>query len=153
MDWEGCAPLPFFFFQGGSLMNTVSTVGQTMTTDGLTYKKNAVANQNGLSVSSVSAKSSPQNEILIAQTGQEVAENIVKTEADIKAEAQDLQKLSDLVMGPKLRFNVNNELGSVIVKIVDPTTDQVIKEIPSEDIQHLKVRIRKAIGLLFDEMI
>ena len=128
-------------------MNTVSTVGQTMTTDGLTYKKNAVANQNGLSVNSVSAKSIPQSEILIAQTGQEVAENIVKTEA------QDLQKLSDLVMGPKLRFNVNNELGSVIVKIVDPTTDQVIKEIPSEDIQHLKVRIRKAIGLLFDEMI
>ena len=56
-------------------------------------------------------------------------------------------------MGPKLRFNVNNELGSVIVKIVDPTTEQVIKEIPSEEIQHLKLRIRKAIGVLFDELI
>ena len=56
-------------------------------------------------------------------------------------------------MGPKLRFNVNDELGSVIVKIVDPNTDQVIKEIPSEDMQKLKIRIRKAIGVLFDEMI
>ena len=58
-----------------------------------------------------------------------------------------------MVMGPKLQFNVNEELGSVIVKVVDPTTNQVIKEIPSPDIQRLKMNIRRAIGVLFDEMI
>ena len=61
--------------------------------------------------------------------------------------------MSDMVMNRKLQFNVNSELGSVIVKIVDPNTEQVIKEIPSEDIQKLKIRIRKTIGILFDEMI
>ena len=61
--------------------------------------------------------------------------------------------MSDMVMNGKLQFNVNSELGSVIVKIVDPNTEQVIKEIPSEDIQKLKIRIRKTIGVLFDEMI
>ena len=58
-----------------------------------------------------------------------------------------------MVMGPNLQFNVYEELGSVIVKVVDPTTNQVIKEIPSPDIQRLKMNIRRAIGVLFDEMI
>ena len=55
-------------------------------------------------------------------------------------------------MGRKVQFNVNNELDSVVVKIVDANTNQVVKEIPSEDIQKLKINIRRAIGLLFDDL-
>lgn len=131
-------------------MNTLNSIGQTMTTDGLNIINTALNRDSSLSKVQSGASA---NEILIARSGSEVIDNIERTAADIKADAQELQKLSDLVMGPKLRFNVNNELGSVIVKIVDPSTDQVIKEIPSEDMQKLKVRIRKAIGVLFDEMI
>ena len=58
-----------------------------------------------------------------------------------------------MVMGPKLQFRVNQELGSIVINVVDPNTNKVIKEIPSEDIQKLKVRMKKAIGMLFDEMI
>ena len=140
---------PILFFQGGSLMSNVSSIGQILTTDGLNYKSTASIKQN----SDTSRIQNTQNDIKIVRDGSEVAANIEQTKADIKADARDLQKLSDLVMGPKLRFNVNDELGSVIVKIVDPNTDQVIKEIPSEDMQKLKIRIRKAIGVLFDEMI
>lgn len=130
-------------------MSNVSSIGQILTTDGLNYKSTASIKQN----SDTSRIQNTQNDIKIVRDGSEVAANIEQTKADIKADARDLQKLSDLVMGPKLRFNVNDELGSVIVKIVDPNTDQVIKEIPSEDMQKLKIRIRKAIGVLFDEMI
>ncbi|MCR4627689.1 MAG: flagellar protein FlaG [Treponema sp.] len=82
-----------------------------------------------------------------------VIDNINESNANIKEDVQQLQRLSDMVLGRKLQFNVNNELGSVVIKIVDPNTDQVIKEIPSADMQKLKIRIRKAIGLLFDKMI
>ena len=58
-----------------------------------------------------------------------------------------------MVMGRKLRFNVNEELGSIVVKIVDPNTEQVIKEIPSADIQKLKINVRRAIGVIFDDMV
>ena len=91
--------------------------------------------------------------IIVSPTGAEAAQDLVQTAADVKADAQQLQKMSDMVMGGKLRFNVNNELGSIVVKVVDPKTDQVLKEIPSVDIQKLKVQIRKAIGLLFDELV
>lgn len=90
---------------------------------------------------------------LVAPTGSEVAASIVQNTAEVKAQAQQLQKMSDLIMGRKLQFNVNNELGSVVVKVVDQNTNQVLREIPSQEIQQLKINIRKAIGVIFDELI
>ena len=77
----------------------------------------------------------------------------VESPVEIKADAQQLERMSELISGRKLQFNINDELGSVIVKIVDPNTDQVLKEIPSKEIQNLKINIRKAIGILFDDLI
>ena len=86
--------------------------------------------------------------------GAEVAQNIAQNLAEIRENAQQLQRLSDTVMGRRsLRFSVNEELGEVVISVLDPSTNKVIKEIPSEDIQKMKVSMKKAIGLLFDEMI
>lgn len=129
-------------------MNTINSFVQAVAMDGRNI-------QNTVSSSAHPQEKITQNvqNILTTPTGSEVAESIVQTAADVKADAQQLQKMSDMVMGRKLRFNVNEELGSIIVKIVDPNTDQVIKEIPSEDIQKLKINLRKAIGVIFDDMI
>jgi flagellar protein FlaG len=89
----------------------------------------------------------------ITPTGAQVAQNIEQNMAEIKADVQALQKMSEMVGGSKLQFTVNKELGSVVVSIVDSATNQVIKQIPSEDMQKLKLRIRKAIGSMFDEVI
>ena len=89
----------------------------------------------------------------ITPTGAQVAQNIEQNIAEIKADSQALQKMTEMVGGSKLQFTVNKELGSVIVSIVDSETNQVIKQIPSEDMQKLKLRIRKAIGSMFDEVI
>lgn len=129
-------------------MNTINSFVQAAAMDGQNIRNAA----SSYTISLHKAGSDVQK-ILIAPTGSEVAENIVQNAADVKADAQQLQKLSDMVMGRKLRFNVNEELGSIVVKIVDPNTEQVIKEIPSADIQKLKINIRKAIGVIFDDMI
>ena len=86
----------------------------------------------------------------ITPTGAQVAKSLEQNLAEIKADSQQLQKMSEIVDGRKLQFNVNKELGSIVVKVVDSNTNQVLKEIPSEDMQRLKVRIRKAIGELFN---
>lgn len=52
-----------------------------------------------------------------------------------------------------LRYSINRETNQIIVKVVDKTTDKVIKEIPPEAIQRLQASIREAIGLLVDEQI
>lgn len=125
-------------------MNTVSNIGSSLATDGRYYNSSAVkSTQNVQAI----------NEHLNIADGARVVDSLVQNNAQIKADAHELQKLSDMVMGPKLQFNVNEELNTVIVKVVDPTTNQVIKEIPSPDVQRLKMNIRRAIGVLFDELI
>ena len=56
-------------------------------------------------------------------------------------------------MGRKVLFNVNEELGQVVVKIVDPSTDKVLREIPSVDMQELRIMMRQTIGVLVDERV
>lgn len=129
-------------------MNMINSFGQISAKDGIS--RNPVASRKS------KEKQLSANLSIIPTgipTGSEAAKNLQKEAEEVKADAAQLQHMSDMVMNGKLQFNVNSELGSVIVKIVDPNTEQVIKEIPSEDIQKLKIRIRKTIGVLFDEMI
>jgi len=71
---------------------------------------------------------------------------------DIEKIANDLEIVSH-AFNRRLKFSVNRELNQVVVKVIDKNTDKVIKELPSEEIQRLHVRIREAIGLLIDEEI
>ena len=129
----GVRPSPVSFFQEESLMNTINSFGQISAKDGIS--RNPVASRK-------SKEKQLSANLSIIPTGSEAAKNLQKEAEEIKADAAQLQHMSDMVMNGKLQFNVNSELGSVIVK-----------EIPSEDIQKLKIRIRKTIGVLFDEMI
>ena len=124
-------------------MTSISSVGHNLAMDGQNiYKAYAEINS--------SAKSSGVVQEKISPTSSDVATSIAQNNASVKEDAQQLQRMSDMVMTQKLQFNVNKELNTVVVKVVDPKTDQVLKEIPSEDIQKLKLNIRKAIGLMFD---
>ena len=128
-------------------MNTIiSSIGQRLAMDGQNYFKVAPQIPGAGTATAGVARSVPG--------GAEVAQNIAQNLAEIRENAQQLQRLSDTVMGRRsLRFSVNEELGEVVISVLDPSTNKVIKEIPSEDIQKMKVSMKKAIGLLFDEMI
>ncbi len=71
---------------------------------------------------------------------------------DISNVIRELQQVS-LAFNRRLQFRVNRELDMVIVKVIDSRTDEVIKEIPPEQLQRLHGRIREAIGLIVDESI
>lgn len=127
-------------------MNTINTSSsvtmamdgqQQLYTSGINFEKSAVQSQ-------ILSKTTPN--------GAQVAQNIEQNLAQIKADTQQLEKLSEIINGRKLQFNVNKDLGAVVIKVVDSNTNQVLKEIPSEDIQKLKLRIRQTIGSLFDQM-
>jgi len=53
----------------------------------------------------------------------------------------------------RLKFSVNRDLDQVVVKVIDRSTDKVIREIPHEGLQRLHLRLKEAMGLLFDEEI
>ena len=121
---------------------TISSIGHSSATDG---RINLNSNSQSLQVLK-------EAKVPMADAAQVVLK-ITDNKAQLQEDVRQLQKLSDAVSGRKVQFSVNQELDQVVVTVVDPATNKVIKEIPSQDIQKLKVRIRKAIGVLFDEMI
>ncbi|MCH5291355.1 MAG: flagellar protein FlaG [Treponema sp.] len=129
-------------------MNTISSgmIGQMMAMDGRTYFNAATAYKRKQSVEVPQTGTMPAG---FAEVAQNIAQNLAQTKENV----QQLQKLSDMVMGHKLQFNVNDELGKVVVKVVDSRTDEVIREIPSQDVQKLHARMRQTMSLLFDEMV
>jgi len=88
----------------------------------------------------------------IMEDSDKVAENLAKNFEEVKETVRQLQEIAAAV-GTKVHFSVNQELGRVIVSVVDPQTNRVIKEIPSAEVQEMQVRIRQTIGLLFDKTV
>jgi len=129
-------------------MNTIQNSMVHVAMDGQTLYNNKIQN-----TGSSTKKAEPVVQQSITPTGAQVAQSLEKSIAEVKADTQELQKLSERVAGNKLQFNVNKELGEVVVSIVDSSTNQVVKQIPSEDMLNLKLRIRKAIGSVFNEVI
>ena len=125
-------------------MNTISTIGRTMATDGQTVYSSFSASKSATKV---------EMETPMPTTAAEVLQNMEQSKADIEASAKELQRLSDMVTGHKLRFNVNEETNRVVVTVVNASTNEVIRQIPSEDVQRIQARMKHAIGVLFDEMI
>ena len=129
-------------------MNTISNSMVHVAMDGQTLYNSKIS-----STASSSAKSQVVVQQSITPTGAQVAQNLEQSMAEIKADTQELQKMSEMVAGNKLQFSVNKELNSVVISIIDTATNQVVKQIPSEDMLKLKLRMRKAIGSVFDEVI
>ena len=129
-------------------MNTISNSMVHVSMDGQTLYNSKIS-----STASSSAKPQVVVQQSITPTGAQVAQNLEQSMAEIKADTQELQKMSEMVAGNKLQFSVNKELNSVVISIVDTATNQVVKQIPSEDMLKLKLRMRKAIGSVFDEVI
>ena len=129
-------------------MNTISNSMVHVAMDGQTLYNSKIS-----STASSSAKPQVVVQQSITPTGAQVAQNLEQSMAEIKADTQELQKMSEMVAGNKLQFSVNKELNSVVISIVDTATNQVVKQIPSEDMLKLKLSMRKAIGSVFDEVI
>ena len=71
---------------------------------------------------------------------------------DIEAKVADLERVS-LAFNRKLQFVVDHETNQILVKVIDPETDKVIKILPPEELQRLHSKIKETIGFLFDEKV
>lgn len=52
-----------------------------------------------------------------------------------------------------LSFHIHKETNQLIVQILDPQTNKVIKEIPPEEMLKLAENLHKMIGLFFDKKV
>jgi len=71
---------------------------------------------------------------------------------ELQETVKDLEKIS-LAFNKKIRFKVDQKSHEVIVRIIDSETNKVVKELPSQELQRLRDRIRETMGILFDEQV
>ena len=53
----------------------------------------------------------------------------------------------------ELDFCVNKEINRVIVRVIDKKTSEIIKEIPSREMQNIQLRIQELLGQVFDKQV
>ncbi len=64
--------------------------------------------------------------------------------------AEQIRRVQSM-LGRKVHFNVNKDLNRVVIKVIDPTTDKVVREIPTREMQSLQMHIEQALGVFVDE--
>ncbi|MBQ0166092.1 MAG: flagellar protein FlaG [Treponema sp.] len=125
-------------------------IGQNKTMEGL--KPYSDISQQNLSKRISAYAKVPAKTVAPNEAMSDTVDDIIKEKEKIQDTVAQLQNLSDF-LDRKVKFNVNEELDRVVIKVIDPSTDKVIKEIPSAEIQEMQVRIKDALGFLFDEKI
>lgn len=96
------------------------------------------------------SRSRQQSDVVRQQFKASLADTKQPTSEQIQQYLRELQTISS-VLNRRLRFDYNEQLEQLVVKVIDASTDKVIKELPPEELQRVHVRIREAIGLLIDE--
>ena len=61
----------------------------------------------------------------------------------------DIPELAD--SNARIELNFNQETGRVIAKVTDRSNGEVLREIPSKELQHLFSQIREYLGSILDE--
>lgn len=69
--------------------------------------------------------------------------------AEVEALASEVQIYLKR-LNTELRFEVDSDSKEVIVKIVDPANDEVIRQIPSEELVAIRKRMKDLVGVLYD---
>lgn len=102
----------------------------------------------------VQAETVRQQEADAARRAEEARAVQQASRADVEKEVQKaLKELKNikLAYNHKLKYSVNYDKHEITVQVLDPDTDEIIKELPPVAMQKLHSRIQDFIGLLVDE--
>lgn len=119
-------------------------------------------------VSGVIPGSAPAVTVSVSAAGRQAATSETKPSSDV-SDKELAQKLQDAnkalqthfdVNNKKLDFSIHDESGRMVVKVVDPESGDVLKELPSEAVLKMAANIEKfqenvsgSAGFLFDEIV
>ena len=77
-----------------------------------------------------------------------------KSKEEIKRELQKIVEELNRVMNPlneNLKFQFNNKVDELVVKVVDTKSNKIIREFPPQEALKLMEKMRELVGLLFDK--
>ncbi len=73
--------------------------------------------------------------------------------AEAKEMLNALKKDIEMIRNLGVQFSVDEETGETVIKIVDKETDDIIREIPPEQVLKLRKKLDEMVGMLFDQRV
>lgn len=70
-----------------------------------------------------------------------------------QAQLDELQRKIESVKSLRIHFSEHEETGRTMVKVIDKETEELIREIPPEDLLNVIAKLDEMIGILFDEKV
>jgi flagellar protein FlaG len=93
-----------------------------------------------------------QKNVKSDEVSKESSEQNSLKEAEKKAQLNDwVNKMNKVVNDENVRFNFSEDFGGIYVTVVDKTTNEVIRTIPTEDAIKLSAIWKEAVGNIFDK--
>jgi len=78
--------------------------------------------------------------------------NQQELEDEVRESVKDVNEIVDKVK-EGLSFQIHEDTEELMVQVIDINTDEVIKELPPEEMLDLKARIHEMVGILIDEKV
>jgi flagellar protein FlaG len=93
-----------------------------------------------------------------AREAAEASANVIGLAARTRTDGQDplekvVDELNNLVrdLHRELQFSVDDKSGDTVIKVVDSETDEVVRQIPSEEVVRLRQRLQEVAGVIFQD--
>ena len=89
----------------------------------------------------------------------DVQQATTSTEQPQSGDKQKVEAISSAMnhfvqlMNADLQFSVHEKTGRVMVKLVDESTQEVLKEIPSEEFLDMVAKIQEYVGMMIDKKV
>ncbi len=90
----------------------------------------------------------------VAQAAQANAQkNAEQTELSVEKLQAAVEKMNELMQNGQrsLNFSVDDSTDQVVVKVLDTSTDEVVRQIPSEETLKFAEYLEGMVGLIFDQ--
>lgn len=92
----------------------------------------------------------------------QAAERLVENDADAAASAEPtsdeikgvlaaVQQVVETATGKALAFDIEDNTNDLVVTVSDRATEEIIKQIPTEEVLGLRERLRDLVGLMVDK--
>lgn len=104
----------------------------------------------------VEGLSAPSVQIAPRHLSQDAQKTIANPPPQQQASADEMKRVTEELqrrlktVAPELQFSVDKESGRTIIKVTDPATNEVIRQIPSEEALRLNKELDRFLGLLLD---
>ncbi|MCG7755066.1 MAG: flagellar protein FlaG [Nitrosomonas sp.] len=119
------------------------TINQINTIGALPLSSPPLSTSRKLSISNADVVASP------VSTADPKVNNSPKSEDQVKQAVQKIQGTVDN-LAHNLRFSIDEDTGKTIIKVMDVHTEEVIRQIPSEEAVEIARTLDKVQGLLFN---